>query len=241
MANTANTNDASSGTWKQRFAQVLQLSVALFAVGAAAFGVLLVAPGFSGAIAWKAFTEANVGALIAALLFTSLSVQSALEAFVSNFRDLEKVKLQLEIDRCSQQLDQLRGEETPAADAGGETSTTRAGTGARASEKEKQEQRLQEAKLTLERCRATTKQLVNVLALFVGAAVSLAGVRVLQPFVAAMPLAPSQATLFNAIDILLTAGSISGGSDGIHQLAVVYKSLTESATQVSSAAARNRT
>lgn len=52
-------------------------------------------PEFKGSINWKSLNEANLGGEIAILFFISLAIQSSIEIFVSNFREVDKNKLQL--------------------------------------------------------------------------------------------------------------------------------------------------
>lgn len=66
------------------------------------------------------------------------------------------------------------------------------------------------------------KRIATITSLIVGIAVSLAGVRFLEPFFE-IKSSGYQAILFHALDILLTAGLLSGGSDGIHQLTSFYR------------------
>ena len=63
----------------------------------------------------------------------------------------------------------------------------------------------------------------SIASLIVGIAVSLAGVRFLEPFFEISSLSGFQLLLFHSLDILLTAGLLSGGSDGIHQITSFYR------------------
>ncbi len=71
------------------------------------------------------------------------------------------------------------------------------------------------------------KIIATIAGLIVGIAVSLAGVRFLEPFFETNSLSGFQALLFHALDILLTAGLLSGGSDGIHQITSFYRQRVE--------------
>ena len=67
------------------------------------------------------------------------------------------------------------------------------------------------------------KRIATIASLIVGIAISFAGVRFLEPFFEISSLEGYQAQLFHALDILLTAGLLSGGSDGIHQVTRLYQ------------------
>lgn len=67
------------------------------------------------------------------------------------------------------------------------------------------------------------KRIATIASLIVGIGVSCAGVRFLEPFFEISSLSGLQVQLFHALDILLTAGLLSGGSDGIHQATSLYR------------------
>ena len=67
-------------------------------------------------------------------------------------------------------------------------------------------------------------RITTITSLIVGIVVSFAGVRFLEPFFD-VKTSGFQAILFHAIDILLTAGLLSGGSDAIHQITSLYKKM----------------
>lgn len=71
--------------------------------------------------------------------------------------------------------------------------------------------------------KSDNKRIATIASLIVGTAVSFAGVRFLEPFFEISSLEDYQAQLFHAVDILLTAGLLSGGSDGIHQVTRLYQ------------------
>ncbi|MEM9510007.1 MAG: hypothetical protein AAGA16_20370, partial [Cyanobacteria bacterium P01_E01_bin.35] len=66
--------------------------------------------------------------------------------------------------------------------------------------------------------KSNNKRIATITSLIIGVAISFAGVRFLEPFFEINSLEGYQVQLFHALDILLTAGLLSGGSDGIHQV-----------------------
>ena len=77
-----------------------------------------------------------------------------------------------------------------------------------------------------------TRIITLALALLMGLLVSAVGIRVLEPIVDSSSLGElgSQARWFRSVDVLLTGGVISGGSEGVHKLMKVYDKLTSSAS-----------
>ena len=90
---------------------------------------------------------------------------------------------------------------------------------------------IEDARQELEKYRSNTKKIVSIISLLIGFCVATAGVRVLQPFVDSIDLDKMQINFFHALDIILTASLISGGSEGINRLTSVYESFTSSAAR----------
>ena len=87
-------------------------------------------------------------------------------------------------------------------------------------------EKLETAENDLYLYRSQTKAIIARLSLLTGITISLAGVRILQPFTN-VTLEGQQLALFNAVDILLTGGLFAGGSEGVHRLTKVYESITD--------------
>jgi hypothetical protein len=75
-----------------------------------------------------------------------------------------------------------------------------------------------EAILALDRYKAETGTLMLTIAFVIGLIVSLVGVRTLSAFFDANYLGGFQGSLFAAVDVLLTAGILAGGSKGINSM-----------------------
>lgn len=152
---------------------------------------------FENSITWKPLNESNLGGQIAVLIFISLAIQSSVEIFITNFREVGKIEIQQSINLSKKANETL---------------------------KEKEEILNQQKQLT--EYRNKTKQITNFASLCLGFCVGLTGVRILQPFVAELNLLGWQEKLFHTIDILLVAGLLSGGSSGIHRITNIYKQFT---------------
>lgn len=99
-----------------------------------------------------------------------------------------------------------------------------------------------DAKITPEACEkmakaeysARTKTLAITLGMGFGLFVAAVGVRALEPFVDAEMLAgltTIQATTFRLLDIVLTAGLIAGGAEGIHKITKVFSDFMDSTSE----------
>jgi len=155
-------------------------------------------PEFEASITWKPLTESNLGGQIAILLFISLAIQSSVEIFITNFREVEKLEIIQNINTITNKTDRTI---------------------------EEQEEMLNQQKRLTE-YRNKTKKITNFASLCLGFGVGLTGVRILQPFVIELNLVGWQEKLFHAIDILLVAGLLSGGSSGIHRITSIYNEFT---------------
>ncbi len=91
---------------------------------------------------------------------------------------------------------------------------------------ENEEQELSDKEKELLYHRNRTKVWCNLFGLSVGCLVGLGGVRIIQPLVVEPDLTHWQLSLFNTVDILLTAALLSEGSSNIHRLTSLYKKFT---------------
>ena len=107
---------------------------------------------------------------------------------------------------------------------------------ARAPEKQKIQQKIRIAAATkdkqtaegeLEQYRGATARYAMQISFSLGLLTSLAGVRTLQILFDATELVGTQAFLFTFVDILLTAGLIAGGSNGINKVTDLFGSQLE--------------
>lgn len=155
-------------------------------------------PEFKGSIDWQSLNDANLLSELAILIFISLAIQSSIEIFISNFREVTKLELQQAINFLETKADKDNNEEEELA------------------RKQKK----------LKQYRSQTKKITNFAGLFLGFIVGLSGVRILQPFVQELNLIKWQEILFHTIDILLVAGLLSGGSSGIHRITRIYNEFT---------------
>lgn len=155
-------------------------------------------PEFETSITWKPINESNLGGEIAILVFISLAIQSSVEIFITNFREVEKLKIR-------QNIEILRNKANRTID-------------------EQEELINQQKQLTAYRNK--TKKITNFASLCLGFGIGLTGFRILQPFVVELNLFGWQEKLFHTIDILLAAGLLSGGSSGIHRITSLYKEFT---------------
>ena len=79
-----------------------------------------------------------------------------------------------------------------------------------------------------------SRKIVLWVNLFVAIAISVAGVRGISPLIEATSLdsvSEWQVMLFQLCDIILTAGVIAGGSDGIHKIARVFGNFMDSTAE----------
>lgn len=187
------------------------------------FSIIVIQPDLNHAIKWKTFNETNIGALISTLLFISLASQSALEVFVSNFRQFKRLCLKESFERQQLFVIDLKDRIKRLKDA---TEIEIQNNKLIYIEKERDK-----AKVKLDKYRTNTRKMISVISLVIGFLIASAGVRVLQPFVDKLELSNLQTNFFHALDIILTASIIAGGSGGINRLTSVYDSFTSSAVR----------
>lgn len=207
------------------FATVLILAFVIFNI-----------PELNGSLTWKDLTEVNIGSLIASLIFISLALQSTLEVFVSNFRAYEKSKLVIAHKDNTLKFQRLEEEWNNISQAFRQDIHANITNIPEALATIKKELQISKSSLlTIESelniYRTETKNIANFAGLLAGIIVSLGGLRVLQPFVIEIDgIDQLQICVFHTIDVLLTAGLISGGSDGVNRLTDIYKSFTSFAS-----------
>ena len=159
-------------------------------------------PRFSSAIAINDSISTDIGGLLGILAFISFALESALEIYVSTLRNAGRERLERQIERVP--LD----EESQPSDG-----------------------EIAQLNLELFEYREDTAYITRVVSLVAGVLIGIMGVRILQPFVNLGTLAGFQVPLFHAVDILLTAALLSGGSEGIHQLTKIYAKATQKAVE----------
>lgn len=157
------------------------------------------ASGFS-VLAFRPFRAEEIVGNLTSLFLISLFLERALEVFVSWWRDVERVKLEQEIASLDTDA---------SADA---------------------QRRVLELKRQLQLFKAQTARRTFMCGLAAGAVIALAGARALSPLLAELPATGSPQSLMVVIaDVVITAGLIGGGSDGIHKLVSVITDFLDKA------------
>ena len=159
-------------------------------------------PRFSSAIAINDSISTDIGGLLGILAFISFALESALEIYVSTLRNAGR-------ERSERQLERVHLDE----------------------ESQPSDGEIAQLNLELFEYREDTAYITRVVSLVAGVLIGIMGVRILQPFVNLGTLAGFQVPLFHAVDILLTAALLSGGSEGIHQLTKIYAKATQKAVE----------
>ena len=161
---------------------------------------------------YQAFTFENVErntviSVFVVLLLISVFVERALEFFVELWRGEEKVKLELDRDHAM--------------------NAVKRSTSQKATKESLRDLKKKETALKL--YQVITSRITLWTSFIIGLLICAAGVRSLEPIIApeTTNLLETQVILFKVIDVILTAGLISGGSDGIHKITVVYTSFME--------------
>jgi len=151
------------------------------------------------------------------LVLIALFVERAMEVLVELWRGAEKNRKKHEIERIQKALDEV------SINAPGRNEL---------------EAELDIASEDLNDWRAVTTRIALWSGFLFGLLVSIAGVRGLEALFST-PDESMQTTLFQGLDILLTAALISGGSEGIHKITNVYKTFMEASEKKIDAAARS--
>lgn len=154
---------------------------------------------FTG-LAFKPFKADEVVGNLTALFLISAFLERALEVFLTSWRDADRRKLEHEIAHA-------------LADAKAAPDSTAAAEAQR---------RVLQKRHELHLYKAQTARASFICGLVAGVVIALAGARALTPLLAALPPAGSpQLLVVTIIDVVITAGLIGGGSDGIHKLVSV--------------------
>ena len=214
-------------------------------------------PALAGGITAKESALTDLGNVIVVFSFVALAIQSSLEVFVSNWRGQKRTQKQRLVDNLKEDIDELKALIRPSLEASivlateqsqttGTASATPEASASQPSQPTGQRPSLEPTQLTelrqqlaetkekletaendLDLYKDQTKAIVNRLSLLAGITISLAGIRILRPFTNVITLEGQQLALFNVVDILLTGGLLSGGSEGVHRLTKVYENVTD--------------
>jgi len=157
------------------------------------------ASNFTG-LAFRPFQADEIVGNLTALFLISLFLERALEVFVSSWRDADCRSIEHDIRHAL-----AAAKAAPDAAAAAEAERT-----------------VREKRHALQLYKAKTARVAFTCGLTAGAVIALAGARALAPLLAALPPAGSpQALVVTIVDVVITAGLIGGGSDGIHKLVSV--------------------
>jgi hypothetical protein len=150
---------------------------------------------FTG-LAFKPFNVDEIIGNLTALFLISVFLERALEVFLTSWRDGGRRKLEHEIAHAV-----AEAKAAPSAEA---------------------ERLVRQARHALHLYKAQTARASLICGLVAGAVIALAGARALSPLLGALPPAGSpQLLVVTIVDVVITAGLIGGGSDGIHKLVSV--------------------
>ena len=190
---------------------------------------------FGSLAAWKASeftglrfkpfqTDALMGDLTA-LFLISLFLERTLEVFLATWRDFGRVQLQQEVDRADgaakSAADAKAAAEKALAAAPGDPKAVAALADAAAPLQEAERCALQKQH-ELDAYKTQTARASFICGLVAGVVIAIAGARALSPLLAELPAPGSpQLLVVTIVDVLVTAGLIGGGSDGIHKLVSV--------------------
>ena len=166
---------------------------------AASAAAAWLAGNFTG-LAFKPFEASAVVGNLTGLFLISLFLERALEVFVSSWRDADSRALEHDILHAL-----AAAKAAPDAAAAAEA-----------------ERAVREKRYALHLYKAKTARVAFICGLVAGAVIALAGARALAPLLAGMPQPGTpQALVVTIVDVVITAGLIGGGSDGIHKLVSV--------------------
>jgi hypothetical protein len=159
---------------------------------------------FTG-LAFKPFRAEEIVGNLTALFLISVFLERALEVFVTWWRDADRLKLE-------QELAHVVADAKTAADAAAA------------------ERLILQKQHDLDAFKAQTARRSFMCGLVAGAVIALAGARALGPLLVALPAAGSpQLLVVTIVDVVITAGLIGGGSDGIHKLVSVITDYLDAA------------
>jgi hypothetical protein len=164
------------------------------------------ASSFTG-LAFKPFRAEEIVGNLTALFLISVFLERALEVFVSWWRDGDR--LQLEQDLAHAVADSKAALPAAAAEA---------------------ERLVRQKRHELAAFRAQTERRSFMCGIVAGAIIALAGARALAPLLVELPADGSpQLLVVTVVDVVITAGLIGGGSDGIHKLVSVITDYLDAA------------
>ena len=151
-------------------------------------------------LAFKPFQADAIVGNLTALFLISLFLERALEVFVSSWRDADCRTLEHDI-RYALATAKAAPDAAAAAEA---------------------ERAVREKRHALHLYKAKTGRVAFICGLVAGAVIALAGARALGPLLVKLPDSGTpQALVVTVVDVVITAGLIGGGSDGIHKLVSV--------------------
>ena len=150
------------------------------------------------------FGPEEIFQLLTVIAFVATLQHSAIEVFISTWRDPQQEEINAEIERYTRQLEE---DNIP-------------------------EQRLQkikegrkEAELKKKKYKAGTRKIALWGSLFLGVFISVVGFRALETLVSPAEIAKLseyQSLGFRIMDVLLTGALISGGTEGVHQVTNIF-------------------
>jgi len=148
---------------------------------------------------FKPFEASAIVGNLTGLFLISLFLERALEVFVSSWRDADSRALEHDIRHAVAAA--------KAADAAAAAEAERA---------------VREKRHALHLYKTKTARVAFTCGLVAGAVIALAGARALGPLLVKLPdPGTPQALMVTVVDVVITAGLIGGGSDGIHKLVSV--------------------
>jgi hypothetical protein len=157
------------------------------------------ASNFTG-LAFKPFRADEIVGNLTALFLISVFLERALEVFVSSWRQADRRKLEHEIVHA---LADVKAASDSAAVA-------------------EAERLVWEKRHVLHLYKVQTAGVSFICGLIAGVVIALAGARALSPLLVELPATGSpQALVVTIVDVVITAGLIGGGSDGVHKLVSV--------------------
>jgi hypothetical protein len=156
--------------------------------------------------------DAKILSLLASLFVIALFCERTLEIIIHTLRSTGRLELEEMLQAKQDELEILNKTPKPISKA-----------------ISKVEDALQEIKNKIKEYKRNTRSTSMLLGLLIGILVSAVGIRVIGALVENIPEGGIQSAGFKIVDILITGGLISGGSEGIHRMMNVYNAFTEKA------------
>ena len=180
----------------------------------------------------KPIKEIEALGALTTLVFMALLLERVLEVFVNAWRRTDTVKMEAQMDRLMEKI--RHGEEDIRKFT--DQQLIKALTASQKKALKGLEETLKANESSLEKLedkvldyKSKTHLFTIRIALAISILVSLVGLRVLEVFFTQESLAAVQGwqrIFFEWLDVMLTAGVIAGGSEGIHYLTTIYKNAT---------------